>query len=149
MTTITYGQLVKAVASTLAGAPAVGRVQAYDAISESVPDTPLLQVYAESGEVDAQSDTDRTSFGGGVQVSRLTVQVDGYARRRSHIGEDLQAQMALVDAVDARLSEQRLGLAFGLSAVKSFKWTWERTTFEDVEGHTYAGVRFTLELTIF
>lgn len=149
MTVVTYGAIVKAVADTLASAPAVGRVQAYDVISESVPDTPLVQVYCDGGEVDATGETDRVTFGGGVQVTRATVICDGYARRRSHIGADLQAQMALVDAIDARLSEQRLGVLFGMGAVKSFLWRWERTTFEDVEGHIYAGVRFTLELTIF
>ncbi len=148
---LTYGEIVKAVAAALKTANGVKRVQAYDEITESIPDWPLLQVYAESGEVDVSSgDMKQSAFGGGVQQTSLVINIDGYARRRSHLGADLKAQMELIDAVDAKLCAQEK--PYFLDGIHGLHWTWERATLLSGKGEgatEYAGCRFKLQVTIF
>ncbi len=152
MTTLTFDTVVSAVAARLATISGV-TVQNYDEITENIPDTPLLQVYfenADSGSGDGESD--RLTFGAGVRYTRLTVLVDGYARQRSYLGEDLAAQLALIDQIDGQLSAETADAVFGVVGVRALSWNIERVTFTMGDGSSsekYAGCRVRLTLTIF
>ncbi len=149
---LTYADIIKAVATSMTTTTGVKRVQAYDEITESIPEWPLLQVYAESGEVDTGNDeTDRSSFGAGVRQTEMVIRVDVYSRRRSNIGEDLKAQMDLIDAIDAKFVQQ-VKPFFGLENIQAFRWKWERATLLSGKGDgatEFAGCRFTLTLVIY
>lgn len=143
---ITYGQIVKALAGALRH---VARVEAYDQISESIVETPTIHVYAESAEVDSAGDTDRSSLSGAVRVTTIIINADGYARQRSHLAQDLRAQMDLIDRIDEALLRSRPPF-YGLPDIKAVSWGWERATLAHGDPATeYAGVRFTIEITVF
>ncbi len=149
---LTYGHICKAIATALKTTTGVIRVEAYDELSEGVPDWPMLQVYPDNGEVDTGSeDTERATFGAGVRRTSMLIIVRGYARPRSHLAEDLKAQVELIDAIDARLSDQKQK-PFGVPGIRAFNWKWERATYSFAEGDvksTYAACQFTIEVTVF
>jgi len=147
---ITIGQILDAIELTLSSAPTLARSMSYDELTEGINDTPLLQVYPESGEQDPAGNTDRTTFVAGVRQTVLMVNCDYYAQQRKHIGEDMAA---LVDGIDAMFNifeAQDQKPYFGLSGIQAFHWTFQHVTFE--YGDTsikYVGARFTLTIRIF
>lgn len=149
---VTYGTLCKSVADALKTVDAIKRVYNYDELAESVTDAPMVQVYPDSGSVDASGDTDRTTFSAGVRITQFTVIIDGYARRRSHLAEDMREQMKLIDAIDGLLVTQVNKPFFNNKAIQAFSWKWERAMLEYGGGERaeqYAGCRFTLQLIIY
>lgn len=145
---ITYAALCHAVADVFRDVEGIKRVEAFDEIEESVSVFPTLHVYPDTGEVDdANEKADRATFGAGVRVTKLVIKVDGYAQARSHLKRDLKDQMALVDRIDATLSEQ-VELLYGLEAVHAHRWHWETGTLPYNNKH-YAGVVFTITLTVY
>lgn len=155
---ITFGSISRAVADTLKAvrssfAQAAVVVQNYNEITEGVNDWPMLRVLPKQGRVDPfASNTERSSFGGKIQASSFTLEIIGYAKPRADLAEDLAAQLALVDGVDAILASQTGIPQFGLQAIRGFNWNWERATLQIGTGDAvqlYAGVTFTLELFIF
>lgn len=148
---VTYGALCYGLADTLKTALDGLRVQPYDKITEGIPDLPLLQIYLDNAVVDDLGTNAQASFGGAVRRTHAQAFVDGYARQRSHLGEDLRAQMQLIDALDTKLAQQTTVPFFGLSTIKDFHWKWERATFSIGEGTSkidYAGCRFTIDLWV-
>lgn len=148
---VTYSSLVYAVADTLRNAITDLMVQPYDQITEGIPQTPLLQVYPDNANVDDVGSNDRASFGAQIRRTHFVVFADGFARPRSHLGEDLKAQMEMIERFDARLIEQTDAPLFGLPAIQSFHWKWQRATFPIGEGPSrieYAGCRFTIDLWV-
>jgi hypothetical protein len=127
---VTYYAIVHAVGNTFKAMPGIQQVQVLEEIEEGVPDTPLLKVYYEDSETDAVGDTDRTTLDGTIRQTAITVRVDGYARPRSHIGEDQRAQLELIDRLDARLCEQMTKPYFGLPAIQVFHWKFTRVTYQ-------------------
>jgi hypothetical protein len=117
-------------------------------LSEGVPDTPLIQVYPETGIVDMITATDRHTFRGGGRAEEQTWNIDAYATRRAHIGEDFKALLPLIDAVTGKLEEQDVKNYFGLSAIQSFAWTWQRSLFVFAQAE-YVGCRFIVTVRIF
>ena len=152
MSIVGYGEIAKAVANTLRATTGVKRVEDYTQLGETIADSPCLQVYPTGGNVDAgDGETDRTTFSAGVRQTEMTVIVDGYARMRSNLREDIKAQVALADAVDAQLVMTTAPL-FGIPAIKAMRWAWEAIEFKYGGGDTapvYSGVRFTLTLTVY
>lgn len=158
---VTYHRISRAVADTLKAVRSPKNpennglvlVQNYDETSEGVNDWPLLRVLPHSGQTDNfASNTERSTFGAKVQATAFTIEVLGYAKPRAELTEDLAAQVALVDAVDVVLSQQKDKPQFGLQAIQAFNWKWEKSTFQIGTGESvvlYAGVTFTLELFIF
>lgn len=152
---VTYGSICAVVANAFRDKPGIQRVMNYDELTESIVDTPLLHVYGESGAVDAGNSNDRTTFGAGVRQTEFVITMDGYARRRSHLAEDLKAQMEMIDVIDAVLVATTKPL-FGEAAIKGLSWKWERVTLaygntQEMGGprEQYAGCRFTITLRIF
>ena len=148
---ITYADIGRQVANWLEGTAGSPRVEAFDAMSEGVPQVPLVRVYVISGQTDSGSeDTDRATFGSApMRRSTCTLQVDAIARQRSHINEDMQAQMALIDAIDARLSELGAPPLFGLQGIQAVRWSWERMAYTVSETIEFVGARFEIVLTVF
>lgn len=147
---ITYGDICRQVANYLRMTAGVRRVEGIDEMSEGVPELPILRVYVVSGETDSGGDdTERATFGAGVRRTTATIQVDGIARQRSHMREDMQAQMNLIDAIDARLSELKGVPLFGLQGVQAARWSWERMAYTVSDSIEYVGARFEIVLTIF
>ena len=147
MTLITYGSLCKAVATALQATAGVVHVQAYDELTESISDTPTLQVYLskDAAETD-DSGIHQSTFGAGVRITRLNITIDCYARQRSHLADDMAAQMDIIDAVDAVLNQQKTAPFFG--GAKALHWTWKRLAMENADAE-YAGAECTLTLWIF
>lgn len=147
---ITIGQILDAVELTLSAAPTLARSMSYDELTEGINDTPLLQVYAESGTQDTTNSVDRTTFLAGVRQTELIVHCDYYAQQRKHIGEDMAA---LVDGIDAMFNifeAQRSSPFFGLQGIQAFHFSFSRVTFDyGAQNIRYVGARFTLTLRIF
>lgn len=160
---VTFASISRAVADTLKAVRSpwgtdsdrhgIVWVQNYDETTEGVNDWPLLRVLPHSGNTDNfAADTERLSFGAKVQGTLFTIEVLGYAKPRADLMEDLAAQVALVDAVDVVLGQQKIKPQFGLQAIQAFNWKWEKATLQIGSGESvqlYAGVTFTLELFIF
>jgi hypothetical protein len=142
--------LVDAIRNTLQFAPGVQEAQANDTLAESVY-APMLQVYPDSGSASAGGATDRKTFGANrLQVEDLIINVDVYARQRSHIGEDMAASTRLADAVRGVLHQQLTPPFFGHEHIRSFRWRWQRVTFEYGDPQLrYAGIQFVLTVQVY
>lgn len=149
---VTYYDIIHAVGNTLRSTANVKQTQVLEEITPGVPETPMLKIYASDGDTSNGGETDRATFDGTVRITRFVVEVEGYARQRSELGEDLLAQIRLMDAIDDRLTQQTRQPYFGLTAIKAFKWSWERTTFQfgdQTPGALYAGVSVEIELFVY
>lgn len=132
------------------------QVQAGQSLTESIPETALIQVYIDAKNMQSTA-TDRLSFGGAkrqnadidqpVRPNRWTVNVDVYCRQRSDIGTDMAAVEDRANYVDELLGTQVNSPFFGLDGIKTFTFRMERVTF-DYNKVSYVGVRFILDLTI-
>ena len=148
MTTLTITQITEGIRDTLAPAEGLKRVESGVTLTESIPDTPLLQVYFQDEETDIASQTDRTTFRGGVKQAGVTHHADVYVRQRGNIGEDIAACEEMAEAVRTLLASQNTKPYFGLDGLKAFHWRAERVTFEyaDVK---YSGIRFVITTRVF
>lgn len=136
--------ILDAIESTLAANPLLARAMKFDELTEGANDLPMIQVYPEAGEQDAENTNDRTTYGGKVRITKFTITVDLYARQRSQLGEDMAALVALIDEMQTILDAQGLTL-FGLPHIKSFRWSWQRVSFVYGDPQvTYVGARYTI-----
>ena len=71
----------------------------YDELKEGEQDCPTIQVLPYDSNVDSQNDTDRTTFKGCVKNGWYNFTIRGFARQRSHLGEDMEAAIRLWDAL--------------------------------------------------
>lgn len=148
MGAVTYGDLCKAIATALKNAGVGKRVEAYDEISESIPEQRTLHVYFNDGDVTSGSDNDRKTFQASKRTTAITAVIDGYARRRSSLHDDLKAQMELIDEIDTYLCSQTALPLLGHADIKSFHWRWERSLFPYAK-EDWAGCRFELEIWVY
>ena len=129
---------------TLSDATGLAAAQSYDELTEQVGDSPLLQVYPTSGEVDVGG-TDRTTFGAGLRTRHYVIYADVLVRQRAHIGEDMSLLVDLVEAIEDELEKQKTGTLFGVDEIKAIHWSWTRATI-DYGGVDYMGARFTIDV---
>ena len=122
---ITIMQICDAVAEELRRVPGL-YVQSCHKLTESIPDTPLAQVYFSSSSVDAVNTTDRTTFKAEVRQSLYVISIDIFAKRRSDLGEDVRVAVQTIDDIEAILEAQDECPPFGLAGIKGFRW---ETTF--------------------
>lgn len=149
MGNITIAQINTALVATLGTAEQLTFKQDADALTEGMQDLPTLQVYWENLTSDAlANNADRSTFGKGVIVTRLTFHADVYVRQRSHIGEDMAAVLELASTVNDVLEAQTSKPYFGLEGIQAFAYTAERVTF-DYGKAAYAGIRFILTITVY
>lgn len=150
MTSITLAQILDAVKATLSVAPTLARSMSYDELTEGINDTPLLQVYPESGDQDPTGNTDRTTFKAHVRQTNLTINCDYYAQQRKHIGEDMAALVDGIDAMTDIFEAQDTKPYFGLVGIQAFHWGWQRVIFNYGDPNiNYVGARFTLTVRTF
>jgi len=140
MTIPTLPVILDAVAATLETATGLTRTQSYDELTESIPDTPLLQVYPEEGQPDKLETLTR-------RMERITVHADLYAHRRANIGEDMQAVVDNAQEILEVIRAQDPTARFGLAGIRHFEWSWRRVLFP-YNGVDYAGVRFIFNLWV-
>ena len=146
---ITLGQIVDAIESTLDDATTLVRSQSYDELTEGIHDTPLLQVYPQSGSQDPSGTADRTTFSAGVRQTEVIVHADYYAAERgAGIGEEMARLVDGIDAMTNVIEGQDEKPYFGLTGIKGFSWRWDRVTF-DYGGVNYVGARFMITLRVF
>lgn len=145
---ITLAQICDAIESTLDDATTLVRSQSYDELTEGIHDTPLLQVYPESGSQSPPGMTDRHTFQGGVRQTEFIIHADYYAQQRVNIGEDMAALVDGIDAMTAVFEGQDQKAYFGLEGLKAFSWRWDRVTF-DYAGVAYVGARFVITVRVF
>lgn len=150
MTSVTLGQILTAIETTLSAAPTLARSMNYNELSEGVPDMPMLEVYPESGTQDPSGGTDRTTFKAGVRQTELIVVCDYYAQARAHLAEDMAKLVDGIDAMTDIFEAQDTKPYFGLEGIKAFSWQWRRVTF--VRGDPqipYVGAHFQVTVRVF
>ena len=152
---ITYAQMCDAITAYLATAASLKRTESYDELSEGMQDTPTIQVYPEGCEtVSADSGTHVATFGGGsgtpvIQETHI-INVDYYARQRSHLGEDMAALVTGIDEIVTLLEAAHECPHFGLDGIKNYQWSWRRVIFDyGGQDNKYMGARFTITLRTF
>lgn len=152
MPRLKISEMTEGVRLQLETSGAFKQAQANLTLTESIPETPLVQVYFETKEF-LNTMTDRRTFAGDrtgerpVKTQNITIYVDIYAAQRAEIGRDVKAVQDLVDEVDEMLEAQTHRPYFNLEGVKAFTYRAERVTIE-VAQNKYAGVRFILTLTV-
>lgn len=152
---ITLHQMLDAVENTLDDTVGLVRSFQFDQLPEGVNsgDCPLLLVHPRSLDlVDSLSGaTDRLTFGGGTGVRQemYTIFADFYCQQRSHLGQNMAAVVAIIDAATNVLESNTYACPFfNLEGIKNFQWGWEVMLFSYAEAQ-YLGVRFTLKLRTF
>jgi hypothetical protein len=143
MTMPTLATICDAIAEALSSATGLKRTFSYDEIKEGIPETPLLEVYPESGEPDGQSY-------GKYYAEQIVIHADLYARPRSNMGEDLSVMVTKTDAILTLLRQaapQAAGTVFGVASITGFSWSWKRQIFE-VSQNKYLGARFIFTLQV-
>ena len=142
-----------------AGSVAVPLIaQSYDQLTEGQQDTPTLQVAPTSSLVDAATDTDRTTFKGCIKHGRYQFPIRGFARPRSHLGEDMEAAVRMWDVCEAILEEEGTDCVaatgtctfFGVPEIKGISWFGELPRlWIDYGGADYVGFEITIIVEVF
>lgn len=150
MGTITLAQVCDAIESTLGAAAGMETTQSYDELTEGIgsADTPLLQVFPDSGDCDPSGNTDRTTFQGGKRQKHIMIHADVFARQRSHLAEDMEVSVDMIDALIDVLEQQDTKPYFDRVGIQAFSWRWERVMFSHA-GVDFAGVRFYIAVWIY
>lgn len=154
MATISIGEICTAVHTVMETVAGIERVQNYDELTEGMNTLPTLQVYPENWEVDAATDTDRTTFVDGttgipgVRQIDVLIRLDLYVRQRSQLDEDWGDAVDLASTVSDKLDEEGSCPLFSEVGIRSMHWTCTRVVF-DYAGILYTGVRFDLTVRIF
>jgi len=140
------------------GSPAVALIaQSYDALTEGQQDCPTIQVWPTDSDVDAATDTDRTTFKGCIKHGSYLWSVRGFARQRSHLGEDMEAAVRLWDALEAVLEEEGTDCVastgtctfFGIEGVRGISWTGQLPRVWNYGGVDYVGFEITIRTEVF
>lgn len=151
---INLSQICDAIEIILGGAVGMATTQSYDELKEGVigRDCPLLQVYPASGSCDVSTpETERTTFQGGVRQKEFLIHADLYARRRSHLKQDMKAVTDMIDEIINVLEVQNTRPYFGVigTGIQAFRWRWERAVFKFEEDNQYMGARFVITCRVF
>lgn len=148
MGSVTYGSICEGIAEALRSAKIGKSVQSYKDLTESIPENKTLHVYFNDADTTSGSGTDRKTFQASNRTTMISAVIDGYARKRSNLKDDLVAQMELIDEIDGWLCEQKTGTLLGVSSIRSFHWRWERATLP-FNKDDWAGCRFSIEIWIY
>lgn len=157
MAIVTVGEICTAIHTVIEELVTTGdieRVENYNELREGVNTTPTVQVYPERWEVDAATDTDRTTFVDGstglpgVRQTALVVRLDVYVRQRSQLNEDWGEAVDLASTISDKLDEQGGCPLFAQAGIRSMHWTCQRVVF-DYAGVLYTGWRFEIVVRVF
>jgi hypothetical protein len=146
--TMTITQLTTAVRDTLGAAASIVQAQAGREISESVPDTPMMQVYLQKYQGSTNSNTDRTTFRGGKRHKLYAVNVDVYVHTRSTLGDEMALLETVLDELIDILEAQDTQPYFGLAVISAFKVNdIERAIIENAN-QEFAGYRIPIDFHV-
>lgn len=148
---ISIADILRGVQSVFINDSLFPHVQTLESLTEGISDTPTIQIFPETRDVDTRSGgTDRSAFRGGVRVSEVVINMFVYADQRSYIEENMLRLVAAIDAIDDILEQQDVKPYFGVDGLKAFRWGWSRAVIEMGEPMTkYVGVLYTLTFTVF
>ena len=143
MTMPTLDAVLNAIEGVLDGAVGLVQSQTYDQLTESIPETPLLQVYPQSGGLDLEVYTKH-------RTEKWVIYADLYARQRSNMRDDMAKVVEMGQAViEVIRTEEAAMTNFGNSGIHGWDWSWERVLFEYGETATrYVGIRFTFNVGV-
>jgi hypothetical protein len=146
---VTASEICDAIAETLEAASEIKLARSIDEIRERVAatDCQMLEVYPDKYFPNANDETDRKTFRGGLRKSKWVIHVNHYPRPLSHIGEDMQALVEGLDSLSAVLESQENRPFFGSDVIDSFSWHWQRVTLIRSDGR-YRGGRFIIEVYV-
>jgi hypothetical protein len=156
---LTLMQIAEAIKTTISGAmtPALlVRAYGYDELPEGINDAPSLEVYWQRVTCDATTENDRTTFGGSkaaIRVKEITFFVDYIANPRNNLAENnaqlTQGASEIIDILETEAIACTLNHCppFSLCALKVFRWTGERVTF-NYGGVIYYGARFEIPIRV-
>ena len=143
---VTIMEMCTGIADTLRDASELIHVQNYDELTESIPDTPLAQIYWVSHSVDTGGGTnDRTTFKAEVRQSEYVIFVDLYASPVRNFSEDMQRLVFVTDEMDKILEAQDTCPPFGIDGCKGFRWDAERNVFNFADAN-YVVAQYTITL---
>lgn len=145
---VTINELTTAVRDTLGAAASIVQAQAGRDISESVPDTPMMQVYLQRFQLSANSQTGTTTFRGGKRHKLYALNVDVYVHPRSTLGDEMEKLETVLDELITILEAQDTKPYFGLDAIDAFKVNdIERVVIENAT-FQYSGYRIPIDLHV-
>jgi hypothetical protein len=143
-------EIADAITATLGAATGISVDHSYNQLTEGIPpgDLPLLQVYWENIDCDADVLTERTTFQAHVRTKTITYHADIHCRQRSKISEDMKKTLEIADAVIDVLETQNVKPYFNQDGIKAFDWRADRVIF-DYGGALYMGIRFYITIYVF
>ena len=150
---LSIGDLCDAIEATLATATGLASSTSFDELAEGIAvfDCPRLEVHPGGGSCDPSGNTDRSTFGAGMQMSVVEIYADIYAAHRSHLNDDMKATIDMIDALSDVLQaagQERPPFFAGAEGLKACSWSWKRRTWRRSKAW-YMGARFTIICKIF
>ena len=140
-------ELIDGIEATLAGAASVDVSQSYDELTESILETPLIQVYpASCPPVSKGSATQKYTLGGSVRREYI-IHADLFVCHRHYLPQDMRDFVNYVEEIDAILVGETDCNIFGVSGLGTFKWSWERAQFI-YGGQKYLGAKYIFEVEV-
>lgn len=126
--------------ATIADAVALANETAQEGISD--PKTLLVNWSEVEGARGSKTHTN--TFGGGLQLRRIVIEITLFARQRNNLAEGLVDVATYADDIMDELESQPTATPFGLSGVHTFHWSGRQGVI-NYGGVDYAGAIFTLE----
>jgi len=148
---LTLASICDAIESALGAVTGIERSQSYDELTEGMGSFPTLQVFPARWNVDARTETDRSTFRAGLRATDQTIYCDLFAGPRggSSPGQLMGILVGLIDLINVELETQAaIRPPFSLTGVKACWWTGEHVTIEN-SGVLYVGARWTITLRTF
>lgn len=151
---MTITELTTAVRDTLGAAVSIVQAQAGREMTETIPDTPMLQVYLQKFQLSTGSQTDRNSFGSRtVQPKRhkvYSLNVDVYVHQRSTLGDEMAKLETVLDELINILEDttQNGKPYFGLAAIDAFKVNDIERAVIEVAQFEYSGYRIPIDFHV-
>jgi hypothetical protein len=151
MAVTTVFEVVDKVADVLEVAAGLAATQRDSEITEDINPPPILQVYLYRVSNDVISKQGgRSTFATQMQSREIVIRADALSRQRSFIGQDMQAQREITDAIMVRLDSELLAPFFDIPGCQDFRWTATQVVFDyGADEIKYVGTRFELALRIY
>jgi hypothetical protein len=149
---VTITNITNGIVNALGSSSVFQQTQGGLTLTESIPETPLIQVYFEELTQSKNSQNDRISFKTTnnpiIRQTGFIFHVDVYAKARANIGEDIAKVSEVADEVMDILDKEERKPFFNTEGIKAFSYTASRVVFQ-YNRTKYAGIRFILDLTVF
>lgn len=135
--------LVGAIQTKMDGISAV-RATGNESMTDGIPQTPLYEIYGNSGSGAHQSGTSRNTFTGALKLREWEIVIDCYVQQLSDLGQDYAAlHRAMSDIMSVLDTQTEHVPSFDQPDVKTFSYTWTREVIQRA-GARYLTYRFRL-----